>query len=99
MPRVRHKQTTNHRRAASEPQQAIPLADGTVTPPAALALIRAFVPLGLRAVEDALVADETALTGPRYARDADRPAVVRWGAQPGSIFLTDQKSCRSPCPG
>jgi hypothetical protein len=67
MPRVRHQQTKNQRRAASEAQRAIPLDDGIVTTPAALALIRALIPLGLRAVEDALVAEVTALAGPRYA--------------------------------
>ena len=62
-----------------------------MTTPATLALIRALIPLGLQAVEDALVAEVTALAGPRYTRDAEHPAVVRWGAQPGSIFLADQK--------
>jgi hypothetical protein len=66
-----------------EGQQEIPLGDGTVTTPAALAIIRALIPLGLRAVEDALLAEVTTLAGPRDARDDDRPAVVRWGAQPG----------------
>ena len=88
MPRVRPKQTKNQ---SQDVQQAIPLDDGTVTTPAALAMIRALIPLGLRAVEDALLAEVTTLAGPRYARDDDRPAVVRWGTQPGSIYLADQK--------
>jgi hypothetical protein len=91
MPRVRRKQTKNQRQAATAVQQAIPLDDGTVTTPAALAMIRALIPLGLRAVEEALLAEVTALAGPRYARHDERPAVVRWGAQPGSIFLADQQ--------
>ena len=91
MRRVRRKQTRNQRRAVSAAQQSIPLDDGTVTTPAALALIHALIPLGLRAVEEALLAEVQRLAGPRYARDDDRPAVVRWGAQPGSIFLADQK--------
>jgi hypothetical protein len=91
MPRVRRKQTKNQRQAATAVQQAIPLDDGTVTTPAALAMIRASIPLGLRAVEEALLAEVTALAGPRYARHDERPAVVRWGAQPGSIFLADQQ--------
>ena len=90
MRRVRRKATKNQPQATPM-QQAIPLDDGTVTTPAALELIRALIPLGLRAVEAALVAEVTALAGPRYARDDDRPAVVRWGAQPGSIYLADQK--------
>ena len=91
MPRVRRKQTQDQRRDAHAAQQAIPLDDGTMTTPAALALIRALIPLGLKAVEDALAAEVNALAGPRYARDDDRPSVVRWGAQRGSIYLADQK--------
>ena len=65
--------------------------DGTVTTPAALALIQALIPLGLQAVAERLVAEVTALAGPRYARDDAQPDVVRWGAQRGSIFLADQQ--------
>ena len=88
MRRVRRKQTQDQRR---DVQHAIPLDDGTVTTPAGLAMIRALSPLGLKAVEEALVAEVTALAGPRYARDDAQPAVVRWGAQRGSIYLADQK--------
>ena len=91
MPRVRRKLTKNQSRMQREAQQAIPLDDGTVATPASLAMIRALIPLGLRAVEEALLADVTALAGPRYARDDAQPAVVRWGAQRGSIYLADQK--------
>ncbi|CAN5922242.1 hypothetical protein BH11GEM2_BH11GEM2_21790 [soil metagenome] len=91
MPRVRRKPTKNQHHAATAAQHAIPLDDGTVTTPAALAMIRALSPLGLRAVEEALLAEVTALAGSRYARNDDRPAVVRWGAQPESIFLADQQ--------
>ena len=90
MRRVRPKQTKNQSPAATA-QQVIPLDDGTVTAPAALALIRALIPLGLRAVEDALLAEVAALAGPPYARDDARPELVRWGAQRGSIFLADQQ--------
>jgi transposase-like protein len=69
----------------------MPLDDGTVTTPAALAVIQALIPLGLKAVEEALVAEVHALAGPRHARDDGRPDVVRWGAQRGSIYLADQK--------
>jgi transposase-like protein len=47
--------------------------------------------LGLKAVEEALVAEVVALAGPRYRRDDDRPGIARWGKQPGSIYLADQK--------
>lgn len=91
MTRVRRKATKNQSRIASEMQQAIPLDDGTVTTPAALAMIRALIPLGLQAVEAALLTEVEALAGPRYARGDARPEVVRWGAQRGSIFLADQQ--------
>jgi len=91
MRRVRRKATKNQQQTAPTVQQAIPLDDGTVTTPAALAMIRALIPLGLKAVEEALLVEVNTLAGPRYARDDDRPAVVRWGAQAGSIFLADQK--------
>ncbi|MGH7646988.1 MAG: transposase, partial [Gemmatimonadaceae bacterium] len=69
----------------------MPLDDGTVTTPATLAMIQALIPLGLKAVEDALVREVTALAGPRYGRRDAHPEVVRWGAQRGSIYLADQK--------
>jgi transposase-like protein len=69
----------------------MPLDDGTLTTPVTLAMIQALIPLGLPAVEEALLAEVEALAGPRYARDDERSAVVRWGAQRGSIYLADQK--------
>jgi transposase-like protein len=65
--------------------------DGTITTPGSLAIIHALIPLGLRAVEEALQAEVTALAGPRYAHHDHRPEVVRWGKQSGSIYLADQK--------
>ena len=91
MPRVRRKQTKNQRRETPALQKQIPLDDGTITTPVTLAMIQALIPLGLKAVEDALIAEVAALAGPRYARDEDRSALVRWGAQRGSIYLADQK--------
>jgi hypothetical protein len=90
MARVRRKPIKNQSRIATALQQAIPLDDGTVTTPAALAMIRALIPLGLQAVEAALVTEVEALAGPRYTRGDARPEVVRWGAQRGSNFLADQ---------
>lgn len=54
-------------------QLPIPLDDGTVT----LAMIQALIPLGLKAVEEALQAEVTALAGARYGRGDADPAVVR----------------------
>ncbi len=74
--------------AKSQPTQlAIPVDDGT----AMLAMIQELIPLGLKAVEDALQQEVTAVAGPRYARADEQPAVARWGRQRGSIFLADQK--------
>jgi transposase-like protein len=58
---------------------------------AVVAMIQALIPLGLRAVEDALQQEVTRLAGPRYAHGDGQPHLVRWGQQPGSVFLADQK--------
>lgn len=68
-------------------QRAIPLEDGT----AMLAIIQELIPLGLKAVAEALTQEVAALAGPRYQRGDDHPAIVRWGRQRGSIYLADQK--------
>lgn len=92
MQRVRQKQTKNQRRETQRTiQQAIALDDGTLSTPASVSMIQALIPLGLRAVEDALLAEVEALAGPRYSRDDGEPDLVRWGAQRGSIYLADQK--------
>jgi hypothetical protein len=57
MPTVR-KNIVAHQPPAS-PQTAVPADDGTVT----LAVIQALIPLGLKAIEDAL---QQALVGRRY---------------------------------
>ena len=73
----------------SQPATQVPLAidDGTVT----LAMIQELIPLGLRAVGEALQQEVRALAGPRYAHGDRAPALVRWGQQRGSIYLADQK--------
>lgn len=92
MQRVRQKQTKNQRREAQRTiQQAIALDDGTLSTPTSVAMIQALIPLGLKAVEDALLTEVQALAGPRYSRDDAEPDLVRWGAQRGSIYLADQK--------
>jgi transposase-like protein len=65
----------------------VPPAEGSVT----LAMIEALIPLGLRAVEDALQQEVRALAGVRYAHEDGHPGIARWGQQPGSIYLADQK--------
>ncbi len=94
MARVRRKPTKNQpsrTTAATTAQAAMPLDDGTLTTPVMLAMIQTLIPLGLRAVEDALQAEVIALAGMRYAHGEGQPGVVRWGKQPGSIYLADQK--------
>lgn len=54
-------------------------------------MIQALIPLGLRAVGEALVAEVAALAGPRYARDDAHPDIARWGRLVGSIYLADQE--------
>lgn len=54
-------------------------------------LIQALIPLGLAAVAEALAQEVTTLAGARYARTGGQPALVRWGQQPGSVYLADQK--------
>jgi putative transposase len=94
MPRIRRTGAKNQQRVAreaTEPQQSIPLDDGTVSTPVTIAMLQALIPLGLKAVEDALLTEVRALAGPRYGRNDGRPEMVRWGAQRGSIYLADQK--------
>src|SRR2546425_3481736 len=67
------------------PEAALPAVDGR------LAAIQALIPLGLAAVAEELEAEVVRLAGPRYARQDGRPAQVRWGRQPGSVYLADQK--------
>ena len=80
--------TTAHQpNTASATQLAAPLDDGTVM----LSMIQALIPLGLRAVEEALQQDVAALAGRRYAHDDGHAGIARWGTQRGSIYLADQK--------
>jgi transposase-like protein len=56
-----------------------------------LALIQELIPLGLRAVQEALAQEVDMLAGPRYSHEDEHPEVVRWGTQSGSVWLADQK--------
>ena len=51
-------------------------------------LIQMLIPLGLNAVNDALQEEMTALAGVKYSRNG---AASRWGEQPGSVYLGDEK--------
>jgi transposase-like protein len=54
-------------------------------------LIHALIPLGLQAFAEVMQAEVAQLAGARYSRTGGQPNCVRWGRQPGSIFLADQK--------
>ena len=54
-------------------------------------VIQALIPLGLAAVEEALRGEVRRLAGERYQRLGRPPGHVRWGSQPGSVYLLDQK--------
>lgn len=56
-----------------------------------IALIQALIPVGLEAVNEVLQQEVTALAGSRYARGDGRAGYARWGRQPGSVYLADQK--------
>jgi transposase-like protein len=54
-------------------------------------LIQALIPLGLEAVNELLQQEVTALAGARYQRRGGVLGFDRWGSQPGSVYLADQK--------
>ena len=56
-----------------------------------VALIQSLTPLGLGAVEEILQDEVAALTGQRYSRKEGKTSNRRWGAQLGSVYLSDQK--------
>lgn len=58
---------------------------------AKVALIQELIPLGLLHVQASLEQEVERMAGPRYARAGGQPGVVRYGRQPGSIYLADQK--------
>ena len=68
--------------------ESIPAADDQAS---LIALIQAVIPWGLQAVGDVLEAEVTRLAGERYGRTGGQPGLVRWGYQPGSVYLLDQK--------
>jgi transposase-like protein len=55
---------------------------------ARLQMIQQLIPLGLSAIEEELQGEILELAGPRYSRGG---SLKRWGANPGSVFVGDQK--------
>ena len=56
-----------------------------------IAAIQLLIPLGLQAVTEELQQAVVDLAGERYQRKASDQAHRRWGSQPGSVYLGDQK--------
>jgi len=54
-------------------------------------LIQALIPIGLEAVNDLLQQEVVSLVGARYSRSGGEDDYARWGQQPGSVYLGDQK--------
>ena len=54
-------------------------------------LIQALIPLGLEAVAEELQKEVTRLTGAKNSRKGAKNPNRRWGSQPGSVYLSDQK--------
>ena len=73
------------RREETKGQQEASVGESIDESTVSLSMIQALIPLGLRAVEEKLQAEVTALAGARYAHEDSHPGVVRWGRQPGSI--------------
>lgn len=54
-----------------------------------VSMIQMLIPLGLQAVQETLQADVRRLVGERYSRNGS--SLKRWGANPGSVFVGNQK--------
>ena len=73
------------------PRQACRTMPGGEEVDSIVEVIQALIPLGLAAVEEALGQELRRLAGERYQRTGRPPGHVRWGSQPGSVYLLDQK--------
>ena len=56
-----------------------------------VALIQALIPLGLEAVKEVLQGEVNGLSGQKNSRKGRKTPNRRWGTQPGSVYLSDQK--------
>lgn len=54
-------------------------------------LIQALIPLGLEAIAEELQNEVSRLTGVKSSRKGASTPNRRWGSQPGSVYLSDQK--------
>ena len=76
------------KRINAKSQQAIDELERDMNFESRMLMIQQLIPLGLRAVEAELQQEITSLVGERYSRGGD---LKRWGENPGSVFLGDQK--------
>ena len=82
------------KRINAKAQQAIEELERDMSFESRMAMIQSLIPLGLKAVELELQQEIAALAGPRYSRGGD---IKRWGENPGSVYLGDQK-VQTPVP-
>lgn len=76
------------KRINAKAQQAIDELDRDMKREGRLSIIQALIPLGMRAVEEELQREIREFAGERYSRGGE---FSRWGKNPGSVFLGDQK--------
>ena len=76
------------KRINTKAQQAITELERDMKRESRLSMIQALIPLGMKAVEEELQLEIRELAGARYSRGGD---FSRWGRNPGSVFLGDQK--------
>lgn len=79
------------RKVKGMPTQVLRTVPGDGEVESLVEVIQALIPLGLAAVEEALQGEVRRLAGERYQRASRPPGRVRWGRQPGSVSLLDQK--------
>jgi putative transposase len=80
-------------------RKSVAVSDSVGAPPrfdlstvdARVAFVQALIPVALDYVGELLTEEVASLAGPRYGRHDGAPARVRWGQQPGSIYLGHQK--------
>ncbi len=76
------------KRINAKAQRAIEEVESDMSFESRMAAIQALIPLGLRAVAVELQQEIVELAGKRYERGGE---VKRWGSNPGSVYLGDQK--------
>ena len=79
----------NEKRINPKAQASIDELERDVKFESRMQLIQALIPLGLAAVQSELQDEIMNLVGPRYSRSGGD--LKRWGENPGSVFLGDQK--------